>query len=581
MPTSLIDADSLLAVDVGATTTRAVLFDVVDGHYRFVAIGRAPTTAFAPMKDVSEGVRGAIENLQAVTGRSLLTADHQLIMPVQGSAGVGSFAASFSAGPVLKAVIVGLLNDVSLKSVHRLARSTYTRIVETIGMNDRRKPEEQIDNVLRLRPDLILMAGGVDGGASRSVQKLLEIVGLSCYLTPPEKRPYILFAGNPHMGDMVKGALQGMSPILYFAHNIRPTLETENLAPAQHSLAALYAHIRASQIHGVEELNTWSGNQLVPTAYAEGRMIRFLSEGYSKGILGVDVGASATTVAAGFGGDLTLGVYPQFGLGEGLSGLLRYTSLDDIIRWIPFNVPAGVIQEYLYQKATYPSTIPATAEDMAIEQALARQVLYLAVAELNKDLPQGSHRAVSGMMPFFEPILATGSAIIGAPTLGQGLLTLLDGVQPVGTTTIIFDQNYLLPALGASAGRIPLLPVQVLDSGAFNVLASVVAPMAAAKYGTPILNLRLERQNGDSTKMEIKQGALELLPMPVGQTGRLHLQPLHRADVGFGPGRAGSIPVNGTAMGVVIDARGRPLRMPGDPGQRQELIKKWLWTLGG
>ncbi|MFH1524569.1 MAG: hypothetical protein ABIF04_06365, partial [Chloroflexota bacterium] len=64
---------------------------------------------------------------------------------------------------------------------------------------------------------------------------------------------------------------------------------------------------------------------------------------------------------------------------------------------------------------------------------------------------------------------------------------------------------------------------------------------------------------------------------------RLYLQPLHHADVGFGPGRTreSGIPVTGTALGVVIDARGRPLRLPLDAGQRRELLKKWLWALGG
>jgi hypothetical protein len=58
---------------------------------------------------------------------------------------------------------------------------------------------------------------------------------------------------------------------------------------------------------------------------------------------------------------------------------------------------------------------------------------------------------------------------------------------------------------------------------------------------------------------------------------------LHRANVGFGPGRApqAGIPINGTTAGIVIDARGRPLQFPADPARRRELIKKWQWTLGG
>ena len=152
MPASLVDANSLLAVDVGTVTTRAALFDVVEGHYRFIASGHAPTTAAAPFRDVSEGVRQAIENLQIVTGRKFLGEGHQLIMPTSEGTGVDTFAATLSAGPAIKTAVVGLLDDVSLESTQRLARSTYTRVVETIGLNDTRKPEEQIDSLVQLPP---------------------------------------------------------------------------------------------------------------------------------------------------------------------------------------------------------------------------------------------------------------------------------------------------------------------------------------------------------------------------------------------------------------------------------------------
>ena len=583
MSTSLVDADSLMAVDVGATTTRATLFDVVEGYYRFIASGQAATTAIAPFKNVGEGVHQAIENLEAITGRTLLDANLRLIIPSQGGSGVDTFAATISAGPAIKTVVVGLLADVSFESAQRLARTTYTRVVETIGMNDRRKPEEQIDNILRLRPDLILVAGGTDGGATRSMQRILETIGLACYLLPPDKRPALLFAGNQALAPEVKASFKTLTASLSIGANLRPTLETEDLLPAQRSLADLYAHIRMTQIGGVEELGAWASGNLMPTAYAQGRIIRFLSQVYDprKGILGVDIGASAATVAASFSGELTLGVYPQLGLGEGLSGLLGYTSLEDILRWLPLDIPADVVQDYLYQKSLYPASIPATVEDLALEQALARQTLYLAMNAASKDFSRRAQRLAPGMTPYFEPILAGGSAITHAPTRGQSLLILLDAIQPVGVTTLILDQNNLLPALGAAANLNAILPIQVLESGAFLGLATVVAPLSSSRPGTPVLRAQLVYENGNESRLEVKQGALEILPLPIGQSARLDLQPLRHADVGFGPGRGGRITVSGTVMGVIVDGRGRPLSFPADHALRRELLKKWLWMVGG
>jgi hypothetical protein len=581
----LVNADSLLAIDVGTVTTRAALFDVVKETYRFIASGQSLTTAAAPLKDLSEGVRLAVENLQIVTGRKFLDDDRHLIVPASEGKGVDYFAATFSAGPAVKTVVVGLLDAVSVESAQRLARTIYARVVDTIGLNDKRKPEQQIDSLVRLRPDLILVTGGTDDGATKSVRRLIETIGLACYLLPAENHPALLFAGNKKLAEEIKTGMQSLTLALSISPNIRPNLETEDLQPAQHALANLYTQIRRNQMSGVDELNSWSGNTLMPTAYAEGRIIRFLSRVYdsSKGILGVDVGASATSVAAAFGGELTLGVYPQLGLGEGLSNLLHFTSLIEIMKWIPLDIPSETVRDYLYQKSIYPASLPATPEDLAIEQALVRQNLSVALNSLAKDFPLHVRRAAPGLIPYFEPILACGSAITRAPTLGQSLLILLDGIQPVGISTIILDQNNLLPALGAAASRNSILPIQILESGAFLGLATVIVPYSSVRPGTPILTGRLVYQNGNENRIDVKQGVLEILPLPVGQSGRLFLQPLHHTDIGFGSGitNEAGIPVTGTALGVVIDARGRPLPFPADAGRRRDIIKKWLWTLGG
>jgi hypothetical protein len=561
-----------------------VLFDVVEGQYRFLASGQAPSTADAPYKDASLGVHQAIENLQKITGKILLDQNNQLITPVQGDgSGVDAFAATLSAGPTLRAVVVGLLSDVSVQSAQRLAETAYLQVIETFGLNDPRKPDEQIDAVLRARPDVIILTGGTDGGASRSVQKIIESIGLACYLMPEEKRPAILFAGNQSLTDSVKGSLGKLTPSLHFSPNVRPSLDTEDLAPASRELAQVLSDVRKRQMPGVDQLAAWTGGRVLPTAYAEGRIIRFLSQmnGANRGILGVDIGTTAAVVAAGFNGKLTLGVYPQFGLGENLPGLLKYAELEDIMRWLPLDIAPSVVRDYLYQRSLYPGTIPATKEDHAIGHAITRQVLYLALREARRSFPADARLVKKDLMPLFEPILAGGGALSDAPTPGQSLLLLLDALQPVGITSIIIDQNNLLPLLGAAAESNQLLPVQVLESGAFMSLGTIVSVISSASYGLPVLRARLTYEDGTEARAEVKFGGLEILPLAMGQTARLTLQPLQRSDIGNGPGRNAAVQVAGGVMGVVIDARGRPLTLPEDPVRRRELLKKWLWSVGG
>ncbi len=581
--TSLVDAESLLAIDIGSVNTRAMLFDVAEGHYYFVAVGAAPTTAGAPFKDISEGVRLALDQLQEVTGRKLVGEDERLIIPGRpNGSGVDKVVSTYSAGPTLRTVAVGLLEDVSLESAQRLIQTTYASAVESIGLNDRRKEDAQIDAIIRAAPDLIVIAGGTEQGATRSVMKLLETVGLASYLLPNDRRPEVLYVGNQALEAKVKSSLEAFAP-LHFASNIRPAFDLEDLGPAQGALAEIYDKIYSRKVEGVSPLKAMTSGGIAATASAFGRVIRFLSQLYdpAKGVLGVDVGASATTVATGLAGKLALNLFRPLGVGEGLSGLMEQTRLQEIHRWLPMHVPEEYLRDYVMHKIVNPGSLPATLEDLAIEQALARQVLRTALKNAARGNGAGVFSASGGLNRMFEPILASGAVLTRAPTPGQSALMLLDGLQPIGVTTLVLDQNNLTAALGAAANVNALLPVHVLESGAYLALGTVVTAISDAKYGSTILRVRLTQEDGAEASLQVKQGSIGVLPLARGQKARLALEPTARTDVGMGrPGKGGNIRVTGGALGLIIDARGRPINLPADTPRRREMIKKWLWTLG-
>jgi ribosomal protein L13E len=103
------------------------------------------------------------------------------------------------------------------------------------------------------------------------------------------------------------------------------------------------------------------------------------------------------------------------------------------------------------------------------------------------------------------------------------------------------------------------------------------------------LRLKITYENDRETNVEVKQGSLEVIPLLYGQTARIHLHPLHHYDVGMGmPGRGGSLGgahglrgIKGSALGVIVDARGRPLSPSNDLAKRSELVKNWLSKLSG
>ena len=127
-----------------------------------------------------------------------------------------------------------------------------------------------------------------------------------------------------------------------------------------------------------------------------------------------------------------------------------------------------------------------------------------------------------------------------------------------------------------------MLAVHVLESGSFVSLGTVVSTVGNARFGRKVLTLRLEVERGsEDIAGEVKMGQLVVIPLRQGDHGKLTLRPERGIDVGFGgPGKAGALRVAGGAVGLIIDARGRPLELSPDPARQQEQNLRWLHDIG-
>lgn len=210
---------------------------------------------------------------------------------------------------------------------------------------------------------------------------------------------------------------------------------------------------------------------------------------------------------------------------------------------------------------------------LGIELAAARAILEYCMKELNR---QGNLVASS-----FEPIFVCGSTITRAATPQQILLTLLDGIQPTGIFPLILDKHGLLPVLGAISSLNQVLPIQVMETTAFTNLATVLTIESRASEGTPIVNARLTYKTGNYMDLEVKQGSIATLPLTSGETGALTLSYSHRTFVEGLINSEEPIRVRGGICGIVLDARGRPLRLARTESLRREQYKRWMFMLGG
>jgi len=577
---------SILLADCGTVMTKAVLLDRVEGQYRFVARGEALTTAEYPWSDLASGICHAVEHISEVTGQRFFDEGGNLISPVtQNRQGVDVFTSTISASQPLQIVIGGLVRDLSVASAERAAAGTYSSVNAILASDGQGglSEGEQVHTIHDAEPDVICIVGGVEDGAKVPVLELVRTVAVACSLMDEDSRPRLLYAGNSKLRQQVVEIVEGQAE-LRVADNVRPSLREENLLSAQAELDEFYRQDKMSNLPGIEVVSGWNPTSLTPTARAFGRLVQYMWHlgDPSRGVLGVDVGAANTTVAAAFDGRSFLTVRGDLGSAFGGRRLLQEGGAEVITRWLPEPAEEDAVRALFVNKEIRPASVPQKPHELWLEQALARESIRTTLKTAQPSWQPKSAQPYSHLLPLCDTIVVSGGALTHAPRPGQIALIVLDGLQPIGVSTLVLDAYGLAPALGNVAAIKPLAAVEALDGGGFVNLATVVAPVGRARRGDTVLKVQVTYDDESTVGVEVCYGDLEVLPLLPGQQAVLKLQPRRHFDVGFGgPGKGGKRRVNGGLVGLIIDARGRPLRLSREPERRQTQMQKWLWDVGG
>src|SRR5690242_15209140 len=137
----------ILATDCGSTTTKAILIEKVDGHYRQTFRGEAPTTVEEPAADVTIGVTNAVTEVGELAGRKFIDENGQLIRPAKGNVGCDIYISTSSAGGGLQMMVAGIVREMTAASAKRAALGAGAIVMDTIAANDKRLPHEQIQRI--------------------------------------------------------------------------------------------------------------------------------------------------------------------------------------------------------------------------------------------------------------------------------------------------------------------------------------------------------------------------------------------------------------------------------------------------
>ena len=173
------DIEVILATDCGSTTTKAILIEKRDGQYRLIVRGEAPTTVEAPFEDVTMGVLNAVGEVEELSGRKLLDENEKIITPRSKDGqkvGTDIYISTSSAGGGLQMMVAGVVRSMTAESAERAALGAGAIVMDVIASNDKRQPYQQIERIRHLRPDMILLSGGIDGGTTTHVVELAELI---------------------------------------------------------------------------------------------------------------------------------------------------------------------------------------------------------------------------------------------------------------------------------------------------------------------------------------------------------------------------------------------------------------------
>jgi uncharacterized protein (TIGR01319 family) len=587
----MAEVRSILATDCGSTTTKAILIEKRGEEYRLVNRGEAPTTVEAPFDDVTIGVLNATRELEDLTGRQLIH-DGKILTPQHDEKrGVDLYLSTSSAGGGLQMMVMGVVRQMSAESAQRAALGAGAIIMDVIAIDDGRKDYQKIQRLRELRPDIVLLSGGTDGGTITHLVELAEL------LIAADPRPRfgtmnlpVIFAGNKDARDEIRHVL-GERFDLRIVDNLRPDLERENLGPAREAIHELFLEHVMQQAPGYSKLMTWTSADIMSTPNAVGKIMVTIAEQRGINILGVDIGGATTDVFSVFDGNYTRTVSANLGMSYSICNVMLEAGIQNIRRWLPFDIEEYEVRNRLRNKMIRPTTIPQTYEDLLLEQAVSREALRLAFihhkqlarglkgVQQQRTIGEALDQAETGktlvQMMALDMIIGSGGVLSHAPKRAQSALMMMDAYQPEGVTMLAVDSIFMMPQLGVLSTVHPEAAAQVFDRDCLIRLGSCVAPVGQGKEGEPCLTI-----DYNSKSETFRYGELRVLPLGVGEALQATIRPARGFDVGAGKGRPMEATLEGGVVGVVVDTRGRPLQLPPDDATRRQKLIDWMTALG-
>jgi len=440
----------VLLIDFGSTYTKVTAVDIK----KPALLGTAASYTTVET-DINDGLAKVLNKLERKTG----------IKEYQ-----EKYAASSAAGG-LRMVAVGLVPSLTEKAARLACFGAGAKVVKSYAYG---LTADDINEINCIKPDILLLAGGTDGGNSKNIVHNAKMLA-DC----PAKFP-IIYAGNRNAADECLKILNNHE--VYRCENVMQSFDKLNIEPVQEQIRDLFLK-QIIQAKGLSKATQLISDIMMPTPAAMLTAMELLATGTQENsgigeLLAVDLGGATTdiySIAKGMPKKeniLYKGIPEPFAKRtvEGDIGM-RYSihGIIDTVGIPQLAAISGLSEEKVATSISYlsqnPEIIPEDTDMKRLDEALAQIATETAI-----------HRHVGSMEEVYTPvglvfaqtgkdltdvtnIILTGGALIH----GSNLDGIIKKVLAEETThylkpkkaTVYQDRQYILAAMGLLAKKYP------------------------------------------------------------------------------------------------------------------------------
>jgi len=445
-------ATTALLIDFGSTYTKLRAIDVE--RRRILGSGQGPSTVTS---DIRIGMKAALTDLEKHLG-TLPRFKYRL--------------ASSSAAGGLRMVTVGLVREFTAEAARRAALGAGARLVGTFAY---RLTRADVEAIVALAPDILLLAGGTDGGNSEVIQYNAAALGRSELACP------VVLAGNRNAADEAVMLLAGREVIR--CDNVMPEFNVLDIEPARAAIRRVFIE-RIVHAKGIDRAQAEFDQVLMPTPSAVMEGARLIADG-CEGTVGlgtllvVDPGGATTDVHSVAGGEPSVaGVIPQglpesrikrtvegdLGMRHNAATIVEAIGIESIAA--SASLAPALVSTLLDEIAHDTERLPHTSDEIALDQALVCAAVHQAVARHCGTIATVYTAAGPATVQYgkdlssVDAVIGTGGALVHSRDPHAVLkMTLASSAEPLSLRPrmpkFLLDREYLLYACGLLASVEP------------------------------------------------------------------------------------------------------------------------------